>query len=386
MNFTRKRRHVEMIIDINDVLFCINRSLIRAIYDAKEFYLQDNDHALVPKFVEFSLLEIFRTDEEIASTFLLYYLKREISSASIGISINGQSRGLSTRIMVEISKWTSFKRASLETHFLNFSAERDRKIANVMTPESKLKNVIEKYDAPSIKRILGQKHSQNRMFERITNLYTSLTESEDIIVTMKKEKEDMQEIINSLENAIRRLQRNSEGSKRRIAASKGQMTKRLNALALETTNRDIEWKRCESILVRKAGHNKMISTKNATTLRREKEKLNGDKVIQNSKISLPLTIFDNIKENIDFLNKYTAFESIKAILCTVLTITIPPNQKRPKENSSNNAISNLLGVNNKSLLMKHVFEKCELLSKLKSMPHGTCTVGMIENALTPITR
>ena len=222
------------------MIFCINRSLIRAIYDAKEFYLQNNDHAPVPKFVEFSLLEIFRADEERASTFFLYYLKRELSSASIGVSINGQSRGSSTRIMIEVSKWKSLKRASLEKLYLTFSNERDYKISNIMTPEPKLRSVIEPYDAASIKRILGQKHSQSRMFERITNLYTSLEELEVTIMDIKKEKLDMQETIDSLENAIRRLKSDSEGSKRRISASKGQMTKRLNALALETTNRNIE--------------------------------------------------------------------------------------------------------------------------------------------------
>ena len=327
MDFKRKRRHEETIIDLDDVIFCINRSLIRAIYDAKEFYLEDNDHAIVPKLVEFSLLEIFRADEERESTFFLYYLKRDISSASIGVSINGQSRGSSTRIMIEISKWKSLKRASLEKLYLTFSAERDSKISNIMTPEPKLRSAIEPYDAASIKRILGQKHSQSRMFERITNLYTSLEELEVTIMDIKKEKLDMQETIDSLENAIRRLKSDSEESKRRVSASKGQMTKRLNALALETTNRNIEWKRCESQLIKNAGYNKMISTKNKTTIRREKEKLNDIRPIQKTKISLPLIIFDNIKENIDLLNKFNAFENIKAIICTILTITIPPIEK-----------------------------------------------------------
>ena len=348
MDSKRKRRHEETIINTDGVIFCINRSLIRAIYDAKEFYLQGNDHALVPKFVEFSLLEIFRADEEIASTFFLYYLKREISSASIGVNINGQSRGSSTRIMIEVSKWKSLE-VHLEKLYLTFSAERDSKISNIVTPEPKSRSAIEPYDAASIKRILGQKHSQSRMFGRITDLYTSLEESEVTIMDIKKEKQDMQETINSLENAIRRLKSDSKGSKRRISASKEQMTKRLNALALETTNRNIEWKRCESQLIRNAYYNKMIATKNATTIRRVKEKLNGIRPIQNTKIYLPLIIFDNIKENIDLLNKFNSFENIKAILCTILTIIIPPTEKRPEENSSNNAMSNLLGVNNKSL-------------------------------------
>lgn len=134
------------------------------------------------------------------------------------------------------------------------------------------------------------------------------------------------------------------------------------------------------------GYNKMISTKNATTLKREKEKLNNENLIKYPKISLPLVIFDNIKENIQLLNKYNSYESIKVILCTLLTVIIPATERRMKENSSNNAICNLLGLNNKSLLMKHVFVQCEALSELKRLPHGTCTIGMIENAIKPIIR
>jgi hypothetical protein len=75
----------------------------------------------------------------------------------------------------------------------------------VLTPESKLDSTIEPFDAASIKRLLGQKHSQSKMFDRISNLYTSLAESADKILGLEKEKLDMQDTINSLESAIRRL-------------------------------------------------------------------------------------------------------------------------------------------------------------------------------------
>ena len=109
----------------------------------------------------------------------------------------------------------------------------------------------------------------------------------------------------------------------------------------------------------------MISTKNATTLKREKEKFNNENLIEYPKISLQLIIFDNIKGNIQLLNKYNSYESVKVFLCTLLTILIPATEKRMTENSLNHAICNLLGLNNKSLLMKHVFVQCETLSELK---------------------
>ena len=243
MDFRRKRRHEETVVDIGDVLFSINRTIIRSIYDAKEFYLQDDDRGHIPKFIELSLLEMFRTDEDIVASFLLYYLKSEGSTDAIGLNINGQSRGLSTRVMIDVLNWKSFKKADVERHFDSFTADRLRKSSNLMTtPETKseLTATIEPYDASSIKRLLGQKHCQSKMFDRIKNLYTSLAESADTILGLEKEKADMQDTITSLESAIRKLQTETEGSKRRISASKGQMTKRLNALALETENRNME--------------------------------------------------------------------------------------------------------------------------------------------------
>ena len=91
------------------------------------------------------------------------------------------------------------------------------------------------------------------------------------------------------------------------------------------------------------GYNKMISTKNATTLKREMEKFKDNNLIQHQKISLPLVMFDNIKENVQFLNKYNSYESIKVILYAILTVLIPSTEKTMKENYSNNAICNLLG-------------------------------------------
>ena len=197
-------------------------------------------------------------------------------------------------------------------------------------------------------------------------------------MSVENEKLDMLETIKCLEATIKRLQRDAEGEKRRISANKGQLTRRLNALALETANRNDEWRRSESQLVRSMGYNKMISTKNATTLKREMEKLKDNNLIQHQKISLPLVMFDNIKENIQFLNKCNSYESIKVILCAILTVLIPSTEKTMKENYSNNAICNLLGLNNKSLPMKHVFAQCESMLELKRLPRVNCTIGMIE--------
>lgn len=150
MDSRRKRRREESPVDINDVLFSINRFIIRCIHDSEMFYLRGENRSHIPKLIEYSL----RTDELTISSFLLYFLKKEISKGN-GLSINGQPRGLSTRIMIDVIEWRALKRTALEHHYNTFAAERSRKIFNVMTPEPKSVTKIEPYDAASIKRILG---------------------------------------------------------------------------------------------------------------------------------------------------------------------------------------------------------------------------------------
>ena len=245
MDSRRERRREETLPDINDVQFSINRSIVRCTHDSREFYLHCDGRDQSPKLIEYSLLEMFRSDEQTTSSFLLYFLKKEMSSG-FSLSINGQLRGLSTRIMIDVIEHKSLKRAALEHHYITFAAERVRTDSIDTTPDPKISPSIESYDASSMKRVLGQKHGQGRIFERITNLYTSLAESEQTNASMEKEKLDMLETINCLELTIRRLQRNSESEKRDISASKGQITRRMNAVALETANRHNEWKRSES--------------------------------------------------------------------------------------------------------------------------------------------
>lgn len=182
---------------------------------------------------------MFRTDEQIISSFLLYFLEKGISSG-IGLSTNGQPRGLSTRIMIDVIEWRALKRTALEHPNSTFAAEWSRKISIVMTPEPKIVTKIEPYDAAYIKRILGQKHSQSRMFERISNFYSGLAELQQTNMSVENEKLDMLETIKCLEATIKRLQRGAEGKIRRISANKGQLTRRLNALALETANINVE--------------------------------------------------------------------------------------------------------------------------------------------------
>lgn len=54
------------------------------------------------------------------------------------------------------------------------------------------------------------------------------------------------------------------------------ITKRLNALDLETTNREKKWCNSVSKIAKPNGYNKMVATKNSNMLVREKKKIKQD--------------------------------------------------------------------------------------------------------------
>lgn len=47
------------------------------------------------------------------------------------------------------------------------------------------------------------------------------------------------------------------------------ITRRINALDLETSNRDLEWNNSQAQLIKQRGYNKMIATKLISTSERE---------------------------------------------------------------------------------------------------------------------
>jgi hypothetical protein len=116
---------------------------------------------------------------------------------------------------------------------------------------------------------------------------------------MESDQREMSATIDSLKIAIRRKQQKAATAKRSITAQKGMITKRLNALDLEISNRDTEWISLTSKLSKERGYNKMIATKNSNTLKRKMNIMKENNIeITKSKISLPLLIFDCLKESV----------------------------------------------------------------------------------------
>ena len=80
---------------------------------------------------------------------------------------------------------------------------------------------------------------------------------------------EMCDTIDSLKKVIQPEQKKTENAKRSISAQKGTITKRWNALDLQTSNRNMEWLQSTSQIAKHRGYNKMIATKNSNKLQKE---------------------------------------------------------------------------------------------------------------------
>ena len=105
-----------------------------------------------------------------------------------------------------------------------------------------------------------------------------------------------------------------------------------------------------------------------------------------SKISLPLLIFDCLKESVSLLNVYNNNKSLRSILSILIPLIIPSSSQRMEQNHSNHSIGNLLGFNEKSKIAKHYFERSEKINRLKLNKREIVTVQMIEDVLIPLER
>ena len=387
----RKRKHcTSLTIDIGDITFVINRSIRQCIFDYERSLIPENGSSAKSLLAEFSLMEIFPNDDVLTSSFLLFLASSQIYSNLAndhGISINGRCRGQATRLMINVWEWKLFTTKDLQDAYSHFLAKRVQKDQNnTFEKEPKIKEV-KQLEVNVLKRLLGQKGSKDGLLLHITEIYGKLLEANERIKGLETDQKELCETIDSLKSAVLREQRKSTNAKRSISAQKGMITKRLNALDLEISNRDTEWNVSVSKIVKQNGYNKMVATKNSNMLEREKNKIKMNNIkTSSSKISLPLLIFDCLKESVSLLNVYNNNKSLRSILSILIPLIIPSSSQRMEQNHSNHSIGNLLGFNEKSKIAKHYFERSEKINRLKLNKREIVTVQMIEDVLIPLER
>ena len=218
---------------------------------------------------------LFPNNDVLTSSFLLFLASSQIYSNLAndhGISINGRCRGQATRLMINVWEWRLFTTKDLQDAYSNFLAKRVRKDQN-NTVEKEPKIIeVKQLEVNVLKRLLGQKGSKDGLLLHITEIYGKLLEANERIKGLETDQKELCETIDSLKSAVLREQRKSTNAKRSISAQKGMITKGLNALDLEISNRDTEWNVSVSKIVKQNGHNKMVATKNLHMLERAKLK------------------------------------------------------------------------------------------------------------------
>ena len=370
-------------VDIGDITFVINRSIRQCIFDYESSFIGDYGPAKKTVLAEFALLEIFPYDDEIALSFLLFLASNRVFShvaCEYGISVNGRCRGPATRLMINLGVWRLFAVRDLEPAYTTFLDGRAKKNLNFSTEKEKQISSIDKLDEIVLKRMLGQKGRKDGLLLHITGIYAKIDNLNELIKEMGSDQIEMCDTIDSLKKLIQREQKKTENAKRSISAQKGMITKRLNALDLETTNRNMEWLQSTSQIAKHRGYNKMIATKNSNKLQKEMKIIKKNEMeIATSKISLPLLIFDCLKESISLLNVHNNNKKLRSALSILIPLIIPSTSKRTEQNHSNHSIGNLLGFNEKSRIAKHYFERSNEVHKLKLISKEFLTVKMIED-------
>lgn len=388
---SRKRKHrTPLVIDIGDITFVINRSIRQCIFDFETSIFPDRGTSDRSFSAEFSLMEIFPNDNLVPSSFLLFLASSKIYSNLAdehGISINGRVRGQATRFMIKLRNWKLFTVKDLQKPYTIFLEGRISKDQNVIAEKELKVSEVEQLELIVLKRLLGQKGKKELLLLHIQEVYGKLSGLTQLIEVMGIDKKEMCDTIDSLKVTIQREQKKTENAKRSISAQKGMITKRLNALDLETSNRDTEWNKSAAKIAKQHGYNKMVATKNSNMLEREKNKIKKDQeYISLSKISLPLLIFDCLKESVSLLSTNKNNKSLRSILSTLIPLLIPSSSERTEQNHSNHSIGNILGFNEKSRIAKHYFERSDEIHKLKKIDKDNLTAKMIEDVLAPLER
>lgn len=160
-----------------------------------------------------------------------------------GISVNGRCRGQATRIMINLGLWRPLKVKDIDNAYAIFLEGRAKKVLNIRREEVERKLEVKELEIDMLQRLLGQKGSKDGLLAHIIGIYARLSDTNEIITGMESDQREMSATIDSLKIAIRREQQKTATAKRSITAQKGMITKRLNALDLETSNRDTEWMR-----------------------------------------------------------------------------------------------------------------------------------------------
>ena len=372
--------------EVAQLTFDINKTLRNFCNNVQEYDTSVPEIMRAVQFHEFPILVIF--PKEGSTGKLILHMIKHLSfielGAKHGLSMNGKSRGLLSRLVVDVECWHGFTCEELKPVYesMNSSVEKRAQTTNTervvasATPE-----VI--YDSKRLKILISNKSFQPTMIQHILDLYERVNKRDANNKSLQIEVEEMNESIRLLEEGICFAQRNLEACERRVSAQKGQRNKANNRFASTIEALNLEVVSSRATLRKDCGYTKMKLTKGLNRLEKEELLLSERKVVVSSS-SIKLAVFEQLRVSIKKLNKFNSTESIRRILCVVLPLVIPTEGMRKTTAASKSSVAELLGFNERSILGKHVFEKSHALHT--ALQSNTNEIKIFEDAVLPVIR
>jgi hypothetical protein len=299
----KKRSLIELLeSNIDFITFQINTTMVQYVSDLELLEEQVEYRNISAKVNEYPLVSIFHSDSD-TRNFVLHMIRHESLchiGRSHGLSMNGRSRGDSTRLVIDSEKWEKFTVRDLQTAFNSF--ENQRKYQGGEKSEMLIFEVpvIDRCNDFNLSMIINNKKYNARVLEVIKNLYQSVDHRDICILGMKSEIKELENLLRLHEESIFTCNMKLAIADKRIAVEKGLKTRSsekysgiIEAMNLESSSKEKLMNNREIKMSRDRGVIKMISTKHAITMNREKSSLAKTKEFYDShKVSLPLLLFE----------------------------------------------------------------------------------------------
>lgn len=267
--------------EVAQITFDINKALRSFCANVQEYDTSVPEILRAVQFHEFPIMVIFPKDGSTGK--LILHIIKHLSFTELGekhgLSMNGKSRGLLTRLVVDVARWYEFTIEELKPVYesMNSSNEKRAQSSDVGIPLAfSAPEVI--YEYKRLKVLISNKSFQPSMIQHILNLYERVSGRDAENKSLKTELEEMNESVRLLEEGICFAQRNLEACERRVSAQKGQRNKANNRFALTIEALNLEAISSRVVFRKDCGYAKMKLTKGLNRLEKEELLLSEQKV------------------------------------------------------------------------------------------------------------
>jgi hypothetical protein len=99
---------------------------------------------------------------------------------------------------------------------------------------------------------------------------------------------------------------------------------------------------------------------------------------------LKIALFDNLVSNVKAINALNQFETMRVAFCVIISLILLPLSVRTAREVKKKEMNDLFGLNGKSLLLKHCYNKADELERSKLINGGELNLILLEAAILAI--